>query len=430
MFQDNRQTNPFMDTRNNTSALLWENMPLEKRLRKVISDIASSSIFASFGPATMMGEKEIGKIATACTDGYNMAFGDDFCLKQSEKGLRFIVCHEVLHILKRDVYVLMSLFKKNPDIANRAADYTNNADLVAMDPKKTFLDWDLVDIQICLNTERWPSGTSPFVVFRDLMEDQDKGEPDTGDQPLDEHDFDGAAGQSPEEQQKRQKEIDRSDEQGKVAEKRMKESDGETSIGDGEGGRIRKSRFADTIVPWGDVLTIELSQIAQGHDSTTFGRVNRRHASNRRTVLPANISERIGRILVACDTSASVDEKKHALHMGGTAQIFQSLRPSGVDVLYWGTSIERHEEYDEFDIEDFAHSTKPTGKGGTKLQCVKEWIDQCDTDFEAIIVFTDGDLFGQDWKLTDWGAPVYYCVTDPKNWKIEPEEGTLISVMD
>ena len=427
MFTDTRNTaNPFTDTRNNSTLIIWEGMPLEKRIRKCVSDISSSDLFADYGPLVMIGEQHIEEgDMTAATDGYNVHYGRKFCMEQHEKGLRFVVIHESRHKGGRDLITYRSLFDKDAELANKAVDYANNAEILARDPDRKFIDLP-VGIQICFDAVRFPAGMSPYAIFRELQDDKEAGKSDS-DQALDDHKWDDATKGTPQEQQTKQKELDRAVEQGATAKDRMDEASGK---GKGKGGADRINRFAETIVPWGDVIHAELTRIASGNDSTTYGQANRRHVSNRRTLLPANISEHIGRVLIACDTSGSVTDDQHALHIGGSAQILDSVRPDGVDVLYWGTSVEAFESYDADQIEDFRHSTKPVGYGGTDAHVVKQWLEnEATEDYAAIIVFTDGDI-GRGWQITDWGAPIYWAVSSARNFDKTPAEGMIVPVTE
>jgi len=117
--------------------------------------------------------------------------------------------------------------------------------------------------------------------------------------------------------------------------------------------------------------------------------------------------------------------------MGGMATLIEQLSPEFVDVLYWGTSVQGHERYASHNMQDFRDATRPKKAGGTRPRVIQDWLARPEnrfTPYEAIVIFTDGALFG-DWGRPEWPAPVFWCVSDPRQWNQTPTAGRLIEVL-
>ena len=69
------------------------------------------------------------------------------------------------------------------------------------------------------------------------------------------------------------------------------------------------------------------------------------------------------------------------------------------------------------------HTTQPEGGGGTDVSCVANYITEHKLDPQAIVLLTDGYLFG-GWG--NWHHPTLWCVLD--NASARPTNGKTIHI--
>jgi len=70
-----------------------------------------------------------------------------------------------------------------------------------------------------------------------------------------------------------------------------------------------------------------------------------------------------------------------------------------------------------------AQSTKPVGGGGTDVNCVTAYMTEHGIKPQAVVVLTDGDLYG-GWG--QWSCPVLWCILD--NERRKPDTGKAIHI--
>ena len=92
--------------------------------------------------------------------------------------------------------------------------------------------------------------------------------------------------------------------------------------------------------------------------------------------------------------------------------ICDTVKPSRVRILYWDTQVCRDEVYEMDDLDKLAQSTKPSGGGGTEVECVPQYMAEHGIKPQATIIFTDGYL-GGSWG--QWSCPTLWVVLDNKN---------------
>ena len=63
-------------------------------------------------------------------------------------------------------------------------------------------------------------------------------------------------------------------------------------------------------------------------------------------------------------------------------------------VLYWDTQVCRDEVYEIDKLDDIPQSTKPSGGGGTEVECVPKYMAEHGIKPQHIIILTDGYLGG------------------------------------
>lgn len=174
---------------------------------------------------------------------------------------------------------------------------------------------------------------------------------------------------------------------------------------------------------WREVLREFIQSTCRGRDYATWRRPNRRFIGAG-IYMPSGISEKVGEILVAPDTSGSTFAPGVLPRMLSEIKgIADTVRPESLRLLYWDTSVCKDEHYEGHDLDAFVDSTEPEGGGGTMVECVPEYMAEHRITPQVAIVFTDGYL-GGSWG--QWNCPVLWVIVD--NAGCRPPFGTVAHV--
>ena len=92
-------------------------------------------------------------------------------------------------------------------------------------------------------------------------------------------------------------------------------------------------------------------------------------------------------------------------------------------MTYWDTKVTRHEKYTGDEVLKFAESTRPTGGGGTNVECVPKFLQEQGIKPQASVVITDGYL-GGSWGT--WDHPILWVIID--NPRCTPPFGKFVHV--
>lgn len=358
-----------------------------QRIQRAHIQIMRSPQFALMTGVVMCGRYTIDKnTPTAYTDGWNVTYGEKFIGKLDEKELVFLVLHENMHKMLRQLTTWKRLFKQDARRANMAADYVVNGMIVDMDPGGRVC----VPPQEALLDHKY-RGMDTREVFDALGRGgsgQGDGPPEDGapgDGPMDSHEWGSDEGISAEEQEARGKAMDVAVRQGLLAAKAM---------GDG----VPRS-ILDAIEPkvnWREALREFMDTMAAGSTETSWRRPNRRYLATG-AYMPSMYSEAMGEIVVAIDTSGSIGGKELTEFASELVSICETARPSKVTLLWWDTSV-RGVQVFEGDYSGILASLKPAGGGGTDYACVGAYLAQEQINPLCIVTLTDG-------YIGDWGVP-------------------------
>jgi predicted metal-dependent peptidase len=177
-------------------------------------------------------------------------------------------------------------------------------------------------------------------------------------------------------------------------------------------------------IDWREVMREFVSATCTGKDYSTYNRPNRRFMSAG-MYMPSAVSEQVGELVVAIDTSYSIGDTELAAFLSELKAICDTVNPTSVRLLYWGHEVVGDEKYGEMDtpIDQLVTSTKPQGGGGTDVNCVCDYIREKNINAEAVVVLTDGHLAG-DWGT--WTQPLLWCILDNKN--ASPSVGKYVHI--
>jgi len=343
------------------SLAIGKKLTADQRLQKAVIDIMGKDEFIALSGVMMIGKRSVvDGIPTACTNGRDEMYGREFVDGLNDAELRFLVLHECYHKMYKHLTTWRTLYTRNQQKANKACDYVINIKLVDTDSCKnkwiSMPDGGLVDDKY--------RGLNAKQVWDLLPDEQQQGGGGSGGSNggggggFDEHDWDGAKELTKEEQEALAKEIDEAVRQGSVLA-------GKT----GSGSDRLLEELLETKQDWRELLRDFVANTCAGKDFSTWRKPNRRYVGMD-MLMPGSISETVGDIVIAVDTSGSIGDVELAQFMGEVTGICNQVKPSRVHVIYWDTQVARHEVYLQDELDSLAKSTKPAGGGGTMVECV------------------------------------------------------------
>ena len=394
--------------------LMLNQLTEEQRLTKAVVSIMGNPKYTALAGVLMIGDRNVvddPSVPTACTNGRDELYGREFVKQLNDAELRFLVLHEVYHKLFRHLTTWRHLYNQDAHLANVACDHVINIKIVD-DNKDHFASMTGALESGCY--DRKYVGMDTAQVYNLLRKDQE-GDGEQGSEPLpegfDKHDWDGASEMDAEEIRELAREIDEAVRQGALVAGKM-----------GSGGDLGLEELLQPQVNWREALREFIQTTCAGSDYSTYSKPNRRYLSSG-IYMPSGISEQVGELVLAIDTSGSIGKKELAAFLSEVKEICDTVHPDGVRLLYWDTKVCRDEKYDTHDLDNIVNSTKPEGGGGTDVECVTDYIRDNNINAQAAIVLTDGHLYG-GWG--QWSMPVLWCIMD--NDHAKPDVGKTVNI--
>ena len=399
--------------------MIGKQLTAEQRLSKAVVDIMGSPKYVALAGVLMIGSRTVDdKVPTACTNGRDELYGRAFIETLTDAELRFLVLHECYHKLYRHLTTWRHLYEDNASLANQACDYViniklsdDNTDGFAQMPKVGLCDakyrgMDSAQVYNLLKQEQQGDGQG-----QGQGDGNGSGAPSgTG---LDDHDWEGAQDMTPEQGKQLARDLDEAIRQGALAAGKL-----------GSGGDRMFDDLLETKIDWREALREFISTTCQGNDYSTWRRPNRRFVSSG-YYMPSGVSEQVGELVIAIDTSGSIGGRELAKFLGEVKGICDQVRPETVRLLYWDTEVCADERYTGVEVEQIVDSTKPEGGGGTNVECVPEYMTRGGIKPQAVVVLTDGYL-GGSWG--QWACPVLWCIVGNANAR--PDVGKYVHVED
>ena len=409
---------------------IGKQLTAEERLSKAVVAIMGHPRYTALAGVLMIGEKTIeDDVPTACTNGRDVKYGRAFVDSLTDAKLRGLVLHEDEgHKLHRHLEIWKWMYEIDPHLANCACDYVINIKIVDDNRQDGFAELPeggLVD-------ERF-RGMDSAQVFNILRKEQDEqsqddqdgdsqdnesegdGEPTSssggGSAGLDEHDWEGAQSLSDEDKRELARDIDEAIRQGAMAAGKM-----------GGTGNRDLDELLQPQIDWREVLREFIQNTCAGSDYSTYARPNRRLMSQG-IIMPSGISEQVGELAIAIDTSGSIGQRELTAFLSEVKGVCDTVKPDKLRLLYWGSSVVGDEAYDMHDLDNLVKSTKPMGGGGTDVNCVTQYMADEGIKPQACIVLTDGYLYS-GWG--DWTCPVLWAILDNKS--AVPDEGKAVHI--
>ena len=144
----------------------------EQRIQKSHVRLMSHPATMAFSSLVMVGISEVREdIPTACTNGRDVMYGRPFVESLTDQELAAVVLHEQLHKAYSHAWLWKHLWKQDPKLANMAADYVINLEILDLSKKYR----DLVQLPEKGLVDEQYRGMDTGEVFRRLQEQGEDG---------------------------------------------------------------------------------------------------------------------------------------------------------------------------------------------------------------------------------------------------------------
>jgi predicted metal-dependent peptidase len=388
----------------------------EQRLIRNHALIVANPTWTALSSVLSIGSKRVtdNEVPTAATNGRDEIYNREFVGTLTDPEFRFLIVHEAFHKMYRHLTIYKRMCDEDMETANQAMDYASNWRICKADAQSSSRGF--LSMPSCgLLDERFADMDTPqiYQILRKEKQQQQSGQGQGQGQKMDSHDWEGASKLSDKEVKELAQEIDNAIRQGAL-------HAGKTGSG---GERL----VADLLVPqvrWQDTLREYVSALVKGSDYGTWARPNRRYIAQG-MYMPSSVSETVGEVVIATDTSGSISDSILRLFLSECASIFDTCKPDAVHMMYWDTRVCQYERYAADKVADIVRSTKPEGGGGTSVSCVSDFLSSRNINPKVVIVFTDGYLGGD---YGNWTVPVIWCVLDNKSFN--PPVGKVVHIKE
>ena len=392
----------------------------EERLKKGHITLMRHQETALYGNIMMMGESAVEDgIPTAYTDGTNKKYGREFMSKLTDEESRAVIMHENLHVALMHIPRHKDLMKEDGTLANVAMDIVVNNIIDNLQDKKLckLPDSAILDHKF--------DGWSVREIYNELKKqnpDRKKNGQGNGGNEIningkqvsvqggDEHDITGIPATA-EEMKKLEESVGRALREGGILAGRL-------------GAKVPRevSASLDKPIDWKEVLRDFVSTAVRGRDELTWRRFHRGLLAND-ILAPSVEAETMTEIIVAMDTSGSIDQEMNGKFAFQLQLICDSVKPETVRILWWDTEVHGEQTFggDSPNVKDIL---KPMGGGGTHVSCVSEYIAKKRYNPDCVVVFTDG--YVEDDVKWNIGVDTLWLVTERRGFK--PPKGTMVKI--
>jgi predicted metal-dependent peptidase len=178
-------------------------------------------------------------------------------------------------------------------------------------------------------------------------------------------------------------------------------------------------------VDWREVLREFVQSAMRGKDEYTWRKMSKPYLAND-MYIPSMHSETMGELVVAIDTSGSIDNEQISEFASELASICEVCSPEKVRVLWWDTMVHGEQVF-QGNYQDIGKMLKPLGGGGTHVGCVSDYMIKNSVNAEVLVIFTDGYVERDiKWEVT---APTMWFVTQNGSFD-PPANGRMVKVVE
>jgi len=143
--------------------------------------------------------------------------------------------------------------------------------------------------------------------------------------------------------------------------------------------------MVNVVTPWHEKLERYMTSRVQ--DGYSWNRPNRRFIGQGVYLPGTDYVPRMGEVVIAVDTSGSLQSKELAYFNAHINRILETCLPEKVTVLYCDWDIGGTAEYTP---DDLPITLEPVGGGGTSFKPVFKWLSGYAEEVECLIYLTDG----------------------------------------
>jgi predicted metal-dependent peptidase len=329
------------------------------------------------------------EVPIAATDDLNLFLNPERFFKYNLQERVFVVAHEVSHAIFNHCGLLHLWRKRNEigyadgtklpfdqDTMNRALDYFINAMLIDSQVGKFNADW--------LHDPKYTTAMSPLDIYRDLFENGDKGKG----QGFDIHLQPGTGqGQDPTQAQQDRQALDNTWKTEVASAIASAKAQGKLPAG-------LARHFTEVLEPqvaWQEHIR-GLFARKVGSGSSTWRTPNRRLIARDPDAIyaPGSSGHATDTVVVAIDTSGSVNDKTIAMFLAELSGIVDEVSPKRTVVMWCDAEVGRVDEVeDAADIEQLRRKDPPGG-AGTSFVPVFEEVQKLGLEPDALVYLTDG----------------------------------------
>ena len=346
-------------------------------------------------------------LPTAATDGRYFYYNSKFINMLKKKEVQFLFGHEVLH----NVYEHLGrskLNKHNPQIANVAADFAVNGDLV-----KSKIGTMITTVPALHDTKYY--NMSMEEIYDDLMENAESiNMDDLIDQLLDEHlegdDADGQGGGKPEEDENgnlvskskpKYSEEEKKQIRDEIKESLINSAKQASGAGDIPGGVARMIKdLTEPKMDWRALLAMSIESSIKSDYS--FQRPSRKGFDSG-VLLPGMIPESTIDVSIAVDMSGSISNEQARDFFSEVKAIMDMYTDFNIKLWCFDTQVYNYAEFTASNIDEIM-DYEPQGGGGTDFMCNWNYMKEQDIQPNRFVMFTDG------YPVGSWGDE-FYCDT-------------------
>lgn len=385
-----------------------EKLSVEQRIQRDHVWLMKSPKYCLYSGILMLGKTMVSEdTPTACTNGRDVWYGREFFSKLTDKESRGVILHENLHKAFRHTTMWQHLYKDWPVLANMACDFVINLLIHDSDPDhndvklpdNALLDFKFkgLDAGEVFRRLKKEAQDKDAIHIKTVCDQEGKDIPVVGSEELggfDEHDWEGAKEMTNEEREQLARDVDQALRQGAILAGKMS-ANVPREI----------AELTEAKVDWREALREFVTSFCMDKDESTWRRPSRRWI-DQDVYMPSSIGEAVGRIALGIDMSGSIGSAEISAMLSEVKKICETVRPEGIDLMYWDTAVCQHEKYEQDQLDNLLSSTKPRGGGGTSPQCIVNYMNKNKIKPECAIILTDGyvDNWGVDWPCpTLWG---------------------------
>lgn len=339
-------------------------------------------------------------IPTMCTDGREVRWGREFVDGLSEDDVRFVLAHEVMHVILKHCQPWKG---RDQRTCNMAMDYVINEQLEQSGFRT--VEGGLIDRKGRFTGMAWEE---VYRILEQIKQDEENGntdkfsdeEKDDIKQQLADNEASHIEPSDAKTAAEQAEDSDRIDDM-VIRAATQQEMSGKGDCPAGMRERIKEIRTAQ--IPWQEQLQ-KLVKCKYPEDFS-YSRPNRRHIGSG-LYLPTMTGEEAGDIVIAVDTSGSVSQAELKAFVGEVNCIINDIKPRKVYLMSSDTAVADVKEYDR---DHYFTDFEAVGGGGTSFKPVFEYIEEHKLDVDQLIYFSDMYVWDGDFPAKHPDFPVVWC---------------------